>query len=84
MHLTVCFQLPDTIKEFYYEHYETYPNADMLAHLKRELVHGALRLVLGGSVADAKKNGRTTLCADDVLRRWFLRLLFHSADYMEK
>ena len=56
----------------------------MLAHLKRELTHGALRLVLGGSFADAKKNGRTTRCADDVLRRWFLRLLFHSADYMEK
>ena len=82
-HLTVHMQLPDTIKEFYYEHYKTYPSADMLAHLKRELTHGALRLVLG-LFADAKKNGRTTVCADDVLRRWFLRLLFHSADYMEK
>lgn len=56
----------------------------MLAHLKRELIHGSLRLVLGGAFADAKKNGRTTLCADNILRRWFLEVILHSADYMEK
>jgi len=56
----------------------------MLAHLKRELIHGSLRLVFGGGFADAKKNGRVTLCADDVLRRWILEVILHSADYMEK
>ena len=56
----------------------------MLAHLKRELIQGSLRLVFGGGFADAKKNGRVTLCADDILRRWFLELVLHSADYMEK
>jgi hypothetical protein len=83
-HLTVHFQLPDSIKEFYYERYNTHPTTDVLAHLKRELIHGTLRLVFGGSFADAKKNGRVTRCADDVLRHWFLRLVLHSADYMEK
>ena len=47
----------------------------MLAHLKQELIHGALRLVFGKSFVDAMKNGRTTQRADDVLRRWVLRLL---------
>lgn len=82
--LLTYFQLPDTIKEFYYEQYGVYPNADMIAHLKRELIHGSLRLVLGGGLADAKKNGRTTMCADDVLRRWFLEVILHSSDYIEK
>ena len=77
-------QLPDSIKEFYFEHYGEYPSAQMLAHLKRELIHGSLRLVFGGAFADAKKNGRTTLCADNILRRWFLEVILHSADYMEK
>ena len=83
MFLTVS-QLPDTIKEFYKEHYDTYPNADMIAHLKRELIQGSLRLVLGGTFADAKKNGRVTRCADEISRRWFLEVILHSADYMEK
>jgi hypothetical protein len=56
----------------------------MLTHLKRELIHGSLRLIFGGSFADAQNNGRITQCADDVWRRWFLRLILHSADYMEK
>jgi len=84
VYLMVCAQLPDTIKEFYHKHYGVYPNADMIAHLKRELIHGSLRLVLGGAFADAKKNGRITQCADELLRRWFLALILHSADYMEK
>ena len=84
MHLMVHFQLPDAIKEFYKEHYDVYPNADMMAHLKRELIHASLRLVFGGAFADAKKNGRVTRCADDVLRRWLLEVILHSADYMEK
>ena len=82
--LTVSPQLPDSIKEFYHGCYGVYPTADMLAHLKRELIHGSLRLIMGGSFADAQNNGRVTRCADDILRRWFLRLIFHSADYMEK
>ena len=56
----------------------------MLAYLKRELVHGSMRLVLGGAFADAKKNGRTTECADGILRRWFLEVLLHSGDYIDK
>lgn len=56
----------------------------MLTHLGRELTHGVLRLVLGGSVADAHKNARRVRCGDNVLRRWLLRVLLHSADYKEK
>ena len=61
-----------------------YPNADMLTHLKWELIHGALQLVLGGAFVDTKKNGRITRCADEILRRWFLEVIFHSSDYIEK
>jgi len=56
----------------------------MLTHLGRELTHGVLRLILGGSFADAHKNCRNIKCGDDVLRRWLLQLLLHSADYKEK
>lgn len=84
MFLILCLQLPDSIKEFYHKCYGAYPTADMLTHLKRELAHGCLRLILGGSVADAQNNGRVARCADEVLRRWFFRLIFHSADYIEK
>ena len=82
--LTKPQQLPDTIKEFYRKHYGKDPNADMLAHLGRELIHGVLRLILGGSFADAHKNSRCVKCGDGVLRHWLLRLLLHSADYKEK
>ena len=56
----------------------------MLTHLGRELTHGVLRLVLGGSFADAHKNCRIVKCGDDVLRRCLIDLLLHSADYKEK
>lgn len=56
----------------------------MLTHLGRELTHGVLRLILSGSFADAHKNYRQIKCGDDVLRRWLLRLILHSADYKEK
>ena len=77
-------KLPDSIKEFYQEHYGRDPNADMLAHLGRELTHGVLRLILGGSFADVHKNSRCVKCGDGVCRRWLLELLLHSADYKEK
>ena len=70
--------------EFYRKHYDVDPSADMLAHLKRELTHGSLRLIFQGSFADAQNNGRITMCADEIVRRWLLRLIFHSADYIEK
>lgn len=60
------------------------PNSDMLTHLGRELTQGVLRLILGGSFADACKNFRRVKCGDNVLRRCLLRLLLHSADYKEK
>lgn len=56
----------------------------MLAHLRRELIHGALRLIVGGSFANAHKIGCVTKCADDIWRWWLLRLILHSADYKEK
>ena len=61
-----------------------YPTADTLAHLKRELIHASLCLVFRGSFADAQNNGQVTRCADDIIRRWLLQLIFHSADYIEK
>lgn len=83
-HIAYIPTLPDTIKEFYQKHYKRDPSAEMLTHLGRELTHGVLRLILGGTVADAHKNPRRVRCGDNVLRRWLLRLLLHSADYKEK
>ena len=83
-YLTVFPQLPDKINEFYMEHYGTTPSADMLAHLKRELIHGTLRLIVGGTFADAQNNGQITKCGDNVWWHWLLWLILHSADYKEK
>jgi hypothetical protein len=77
-------QLPDSIKEFYRKHYNTDPTADMLTHLGRELTHAVLRLVLGGSFADAHKHSRRVKCGDCIWRRWLLQLLLHMSDYKEK
>ena len=56
----------------------------MLTHLGQELTHRVLRLILGGSFADAHKNPQCTKCGDGIVRRWLLELLLHSADYKEK
>ena len=56
----------------------------MLTFLGRELTHGVLRLILGGSFAEAHKNLQRIKCGDNILRRWLLQLLLHSADYKEK
>ena len=56
----------------------------MLTHLGRELTHAVLRLILGGSFADAHKHSRRVKCGDNIWRRWLLLLLLHSADYKEK
>ena len=56
----------------------------MLMHLGWELTHAVLRLILGGSFADAHKNSRCVKCGDGVWQRWLLQLLLHLADYKEK
>jgi hypothetical protein len=72
------------IKEFYYKKYGKQPGADIMAHLKRELIHSSLQLVLGGAFADAKRNGHVTKSADNILRCWFPDVVLHSTDYIEK
>ena len=72
------------VPSVYHQCHGVYPTADMLTHLKRELTHASLRLIFRGSFADTQNNGRITRCADDVVRRWLLQLIFHSADYIEK
>ena len=56
----------------------------MLTHLGWELTHRVLRLILGGSFADAHKTPQCTKCGDGIIRHWLLELLLHSADYKEK
>lgn len=56
----------------------------MLTYLGRELAHAVLRLIMGGSFADTHKILHRVKCRDNILRRWLLRLLLHSADYKEK
>ena len=65
-------QLLDLIKEFYHKCYGVHPTADMLTHLKRELIHASLWLIFHGSFADAQNNGQITWCADDIIRCWLL------------
>jgi len=64
--------------------YKRVPPTDILAYVKRELVHRVLRLMFGGRFCDAHANGVITECADQIARLWFPWLVCHSTDYPER
>jgi hypothetical protein len=66
------------------EHHDTTPSANIFAHLKQELIHGALWLIMGGTFANTQNNGQITKCRDNIWQWWFPRLILHSAGYKEK
>jgi hypothetical protein len=56
----------------------------MLAHLRRELFHGAQSIILDDEFLEAYEHGVVILCYDGVERRVFPRIFIYSADYPEK
>jgi hypothetical protein len=58
--------------------------ADMLRHLKRELIHAVWVLLMDDDFMEAYVHGLVTALADGVERLSFPRFFIHSADYPEK
>jgi hypothetical protein len=56
----------------------------MLTHLRRELAHAVLRLLLDDDLMHAYTDGEAIKLFDQVMRAMFPRFLFYSADYPEK
>jgi Plavaka transposase len=76
--------VPDSIQDFYREHYGNSATAATLTHCKRELVHAVLAVILNDRFIDAYRQGFLLKCGDGLYRRLFPRLLIYSADYPEK
>ncbi|KAG8702016.1 hypothetical protein FRC09_004999 [Ceratobasidium sp. 395] len=56
----------------------------LLAHLRRELFHEVLRLLLDDEFLRAWRHGVVIVCADGITRRVFPRIFCYAADYPEK
>lgn len=61
------------------------PISDQLAaHIKREIFHAALRVLLDDDFVEAYRSGMVIMCSDGVERRLYPRIFTYSADYPEK
>ena len=56
----------------------------MLTHLRRELAHAILGLLLDDDLMRAYTEGDPMKLFDEILRLMFPRFLFYCADYPEK
>lgn len=77
-------QIDEQFSDFYMKTYHKVPSADVLAFIKRELVHRVLRLMFGGKFSEAHEHGVVTECADWIARLWFPWLVCHETDYPER
>ncbi|KAK6972044.1 GLOBIN domain-containing protein [Favolaschia claudopus] len=76
--------LPDTLIDFYRDTFRVPPSAEVLTHLKRELMHRVWDLLLCPSFIHAYINGVVVKCYDQVERLIFPRFFTYGADYPEK
>jgi hypothetical protein len=77
-------KLPDSVREKYRAIHGVVPSSDMHTHLKRELMQEIWALLLDDKFMHTYKHGIEILCADNIWRLVFPRLLTYSADYPEK
>jgi hypothetical protein len=56
----------------------------MLTHLRRELIHAILHLLLDDELLHAYTDGVAVKLFDAIMRLLFPRFLFYSADYPKK
>jgi hypothetical protein len=58
--------------------------AAMLTHLRRELAHAILGLLLDDDLMKAYTDGEAMKLFDEIIRALFPRFMFYCADYPEK
>lgn len=66
------------------KHFGVSATAEVITHLKRDLIHAVYLLLLDDDFIDAYENGILLQCSDGVTRRIFPRFFVYSADYPEK
>lgn len=77
-------QLPDDFADFYTNLTGHGPTAEVLAHCRRELMHGVWDKILDEDFMEAYEHGIVLECHDGVSRRFYPRIFTYSADYPEK
>ncbi|KAF8193727.1 hypothetical protein BJ912DRAFT_901526 [Pholiota molesta] len=78
-------QLDDAIQDFYTKEFGKPATAEVLTHLRRELMQAIWQLMLDDDdFMDAYVNGIVIMFPDGIKRRLFLRIFIYSADYPEK
>lgn len=82
--ISQLLKLGDEIQEFYKITFGKVATAPMLTHLRRELAHAILRLILDDDLMHAYTDGHAIKLFDEITRALFPRFLFYSADYPEK
>jgi hypothetical protein len=79
--IQVGFQVPDSIQD-------TLPPGGqqdkVMTHLRRELMHKVLDILLDDDFVAAYEHGFVEECLDGIHRRFYLRVFTYSADYPEK
>jgi hypothetical protein len=80
------FQLPDLVHAELSQFCAKWgtQKKDILAHCRRELMHGVWKHLLDEEFLHAYKYGIVILCKDGIRRRVFPRIFTYSADYPEK
>ncbi|QRW12580.1 colossin-A [Ceratobasidium sp. AG-Ba] len=84
-----CFELahipslPDAIKDEITKLNGRPPPANLITHLRRELMHAVLHELLDAEFIHAWRHGIVISCADGIKRRVFPRLFTYAADYPE-
>ena len=76
--------MPDEFHDFYVALTGEPPTPDILAHCRRELMHGVWRTLIDNDFLHDHQHGIVIKCADGVLRRVYPRIFTYSADYPEK
>jgi hypothetical protein len=77
-------KLGDEIQEFYKTTFGKVATGPMLTHLRRELAHAILRLLLDDDLMRAYTNGIAIKLFNEITQALFPRFLFYCADYPEK
>lgn len=84
-HLAYIPSLPKQIQDIYVAVFGMFASSGVITHLKRELIHAVLLVVLlNPEFIEAYREGILITCVDNIIRRYFPRFLTYSADYPEK
>ncbi|KJA14397.1 hypothetical protein HYPSUDRAFT_142984 [Hypholoma sublateritium FD-334 SS-4] len=85
-HIAYIPSLPDSFQDFAASFCSKWgtQKKDLLAHCRRELIHGVWKFLLDDDFVHAHKYGMVVRCADGIERRVYPRFFTYSADYPEK